>query len=381
VDNLTICNYLSGNYGGGNQIWWDGKEDSNQIGLNGYEGSYLTATSSYFGGDSTAGTYGIFSSNASNGSWSYDYASNMNDSGFYIGACRQLCSSTVNKVWAEGNALGYSGTNSGGALVIENSLFDNNTDGFDTNTQVAGDPPPPQNGACPNNGVSKITHTHSCWVLLDNTFTNNNNPNAPRAGTAAAGPPGTGMTLSGGTNDTVMGNTFSNNEAWGLLVVPYPDSDTPPTPTACADSGGVETSGLGCVYDPKNDAIISNKFLHNGTLKNASNGDLGELTLNTHPSNCFSKNVTPDGVFPSGVAHETTCGGAKGGDAIGPGLPLYLQALCDTGFGSCPSGSHYPPFTGVVLQRLPSASKLVTMPNPCLGVPNSAWCVNGKAVH
>jgi len=381
VDNLTICNYLSGNWGGGNQIWWNGKENANAIGLSGYEGSYLTATTTYFGGNNTAGTYGIFSSNASNGSWSYDYASNMNDSGFYIGACRQLCSATVNKVWAEGNALGYSGTNSGGALVIENSLFDNNTDGFDTNTQVAGDPPPPQNGACPNNGISPITHTHSCWVLRNNTFTNNNNANAPRAGTAAAGPPGTGMTLSGGINDTVMNNTFTNNNAWGLLVVPYPDSDTPPTPTACADAGGFQVQGLGCVFDPKNDTITGNKFSKNGSLGNPSNGDLGELTLNPHASNCFSKNVTPDGMFPTGIARELKCTGTHPGNAVGPGLPLYLQAICDTGFGSCPSGANYPKHTGTVLQPLPASSKLATMPNPCVGVPNSAWCVNGRAVQ
>ena len=50
--------------------------------------------------------------------------------------------------WAEFNALGYSGSNSGGRLLVENSEFDNNEDGFDTNSQN-GDNPPPQNGACP----------------------------------------------------------------------------------------------------------------------------------------------------------------------------------------------------------------------------------------
>ena len=35
------------------------------------------------------------------------------------------------------------------------------------------------------------------------------------------------MTLSGGRNDTVMDNTFSNNGAWGFLMVPYPDSNPP----------------------------------------------------------------------------------------------------------------------------------------------------------
>ena len=47
-------------------------------------------------------------------------------------------------------------------MVVENSKFDNNQDGFDTNTQIDGDPPAPQNGDCPRHGISPITHTHSC---------------------------------------------------------------------------------------------------------------------------------------------------------------------------------------------------------------------------
>ena len=52
--------------------------------------------------------------------------------------------------------------------------------------------------------------------------------------------------------------------------------------------------------------------------------------------------------------------------------------LCDTGFGSCPPGANYPPFTGVVMHSLPDT--LATMPNPCLGVPTNAWCRKGKPV-
>src|SRR5580658_10526902 len=121
----------------------------------------------------------------------------------------------------------------GGAIVIENSQFDNNEDGADTNTQIGGDPPAPQNGACPGNGISPITHTHSCWVFMDNYVDDNNNPNSPAAGSAAAGPYGTGMTISGARNVTVMDNTFENNGAWGTLFVPYPDSGTPSLDQSC----------------------------------------------------------------------------------------------------------------------------------------------------
>ena len=70
----------------------------------------------------------------------------MNDSGVYVGACLRRCDVVLNHMWMENNALGYSGTNSGGTIVIENSQFDGNQDGLDTNTAVVGDPPAPQDG-------------------------------------------------------------------------------------------------------------------------------------------------------------------------------------------------------------------------------------------
>ena len=228
VENLTACNFLSGNGDAGNEIWWNGGDGSGKIGLNKYWGSYLTATTTYYGGEATAAAYGIFSSNSAGpAGWNQIYANNFNDSGMYVGACQQVCDVTIDNAWMEYNALGYSGTNSGGAVVIENSQFDNNEDGADTNTQIDGDPPAPQNGACPDGGISPITHTHSCWVFMHNYVHNNNNPNSPAAGSAAAGPYGTGMTVSGARNVTVMDNTFSDNGAWGTLFVPYPDSGTP----------------------------------------------------------------------------------------------------------------------------------------------------------
>src|SRR5690348_307696 len=65
IDNLTVCNYLSGPNGEGNEIWWNGGDGSGTVGLGSYGGSYLSATSTYYGGDSAPmAFYGIFVSNA-----------------------------------------------------------------------------------------------------------------------------------------------------------------------------------------------------------------------------------------------------------------------------------------------------------------------------
>ena len=87
------------------------------------------------------------------------------------------------------------------------------------------------------------------------------------------------MTISGGRNDTVMDNTFSNNGAWGVLFVPYPDSGTPSLGQTCTGTGGVEQAPFGCVFDPMADALIDNHFSHNGFFGNPSNSDYGQFPI------------------------------------------------------------------------------------------------------
>jgi hypothetical protein len=379
IDNLTVCNFLKGSQPSGNEIWWNGGADSGRIGLHSYSGSYLTATSSFLGTDSTNAGYGIFSSDASGpAKWTHTYASNFSDSGLYVGACRRVCDITINDAWMQYNALGYSGTNSGGAIVIEHSQFDNNQDGLDTNTQLDGDPPAPQDGACPNHAISPITHTHSCWVFAHNYVHDNNNPNTPASGSASAGPVGTGMTLSGGRNDTVMDNVFANNGAWGVLYVPYPDSGTPSLGQTCAGTGGVIFGSFGCVYDPEGNALLHNTFRNNGFFGNPANVDFGQITLFANePQNCYVGNDFPDGSAPPDLETlQPKCGPVSSSGNTGG--PLLGQVLCDTGFGACPPGSHYPQRTGVVMHPLPP--NLPSMPNPCAHVPANAWCIGGKPV-
>ncbi|MBV8220512.1 MAG: hypothetical protein JO325_18765, partial [Solirubrobacterales bacterium] len=208
IENLTVCNFLGGSGDAGNEIWWNGANGGGKIGGNGMWGSYLTATSTFYNGEHTAAAYGIFSSDWTGGEWIHTYASNFNDSGYYIGACQDVCDQTINDAWAQYNALGYSGTNSGGSLVVENSQFDHNEVGFDTNSQNNDDWPSPQNGSCPAGVASPVVGAPTCWVFYKNYVHDNNNPDVPSAGAAAAGPVGTGMSISGGRNDTIMDNRF-----------------------------------------------------------------------------------------------------------------------------------------------------------------------------
>jgi hypothetical protein len=382
VQNLTACNFLSGKGNAGNEIWWNGGDNSGKIGGHGYYGSYLTATNTFYKPNGTAAQYGIFSSNWTGGTWFQTYASNFSDSGYYIGACQQQCNQTVDRAQAEFSALGYSGTNSGGQLVIKNSEFDQNQDGFDTDTEN-GDRPSPQNGACPDNGVSPITHTHSCWVFMHNYVHDNNNPNVPEVGQAGSTPLGVGLSLSGARNDTVMDNRFVHNDAWGVLIQVQQGEGGPP----CL-AGVLNFSFLGltlpCLFDPWGNAILDNRFSSNGSFGHATNGDIAAFNLlSGNPTNCYRGNTNPAGLTTSPAGLQQSHPACDGSPApANANVPLIEQILCGNegvlvgASISCPGGKPYPPRTHVVMHPLPN--DLPTMPYPCQGVPSNPWCARAS---
>ena len=139
VENLTVRNFEFGagcpDEECGNGVWWTGGKDSGTIGAYGWYGNYLTAYDTGLDGG-----YGIFAQNEQGGEFENIYASGYADSGFYIGACRE-CAARVNNAVMEKNALGYSGSNSSGQLVIENSTFAHNLVGIAPNSETEGDAP------------------------------------------------------------------------------------------------------------------------------------------------------------------------------------------------------------------------------------------------
>jgi hypothetical protein len=391
VQNLTACNFLggAGSYTG-NEIWWNGGAGSGKIHGHGFVASYLTTTSTYLDkSERTDATYGLFSSDWSGGVFDHDYASNFNDSGYYIGGCNTQCDQILENSQAEYNAIGYSGTNSGGPMLIEHNKFDQNQDGFDTNSQNNSDWPSPQDGACRPGVKPQIAGAPTCWIFYKNDVYDNNNPNVPAAGAAAAGPVGTGVSVEG-RFDTIMDNTFHDNGAWGVVFEPYPDTGTAPANVIKAgkncEGGTVDYNLLGfetinCMYDDWGNALVGNVFSDDGFFGNPSNGDTAELTLlGGEPLNCYYGNTDTDGTFTSSPANlQTTnsqCGMVNSNGTAGDGNQTFLlEAACDTealGAGvGCKPTDHYPRATKIVMHPLP---KLPTMPNPCKGVPGNPWC-------
>jgi len=389
LQNFSTCNFLGDN-SGGDSIWFDGGGASGKQELGSWSGSYLSTTSTYWAGVGKPSTkYGLYASNTYGpGTFNQTYANNMSDSGYYFGACPD-CHSTIVHGHAENNDLGYSGSNSGGHLTIKNSEFDNNEEGVATQSQNNDDAPSPQDGGCPYGATNPklpagAQRSNVCWVMIHNRVVNNNNGATPTSD-GAPGLVGTGMTIAGGRHDLVIDNTFSGNNAWGIVLLPYPATETPPPQITETCTGGVG-SGSGetyvCYFDDYANEIAGNTFAHNGAYGNPTNGDIGEVSNAESDGNCWHDNVeagggTPGSFPPAIQTTHGTCGQPNSGEP--PSSVLSAQATCDSQLlAPCPPvpGEEYPRSSNVKLMALPPQR---SMPNPCAGVPANPWCEAGAA--
>jgi len=356
VENLTVRNFEretpEGN--GGNDIWWNGGANSGKIGAHGWWGRYLTAYDTGLNGG-----YGIFTNNEREGEWENIYASGFNDSGMYLGACPE-CKAVINKATMEDNALGYSGSNSGGNLIIENSVFNHNTDGIAPNSENPGDGPPPQNGAChpvhpytlyhKKLPVFTTTEIERCTIIRNNRVEENNNINAPDNPSTGASPWGAGIELPGDYADLVEGNTIKNNPTNGVLGFEYPNPFPPTEQTINFALSG--------------NRISNNTFSGNGTAGGAFAGDItiagGIFTESTN--NCVSGNSLSAATYPANIEETWGCQNkTTPSPNLGFGLIEYLLELQAVSEGRTPTPQPAPPAQE-------------TMPEPCKGVPVNPLC-------
>lgn len=370
IENLTACNFLSNDGGqNGNQIWWNGGDRSGTINLTTFHGAYLTASSTYFKDSKHAqAQYGIFTSNEKGpGVIEHTYASNMGDSDYYIGACPD-CNATLTFAHAQNSALGFSGTNAGGHLIIEHSEWDHNKTGIVPNSLNNDDAPSPQNGLCPG------TTSTSCTFIKDNFVHDNNNPTTPKFGIAGVAPIGVGIEISGGQWDTVLQNTVVRQGSWGIVVHDYPDTETPPPTNHC---NGGEQLGSVCYFDAFGTRVANNLMIGNGFFGNPTNSDLADATKAHNPSNCFMGNHRPNNGAVTSDPPDIqkvmgTCGVPNQGDTG----TLFAELNCAAGGvlpgPSCPPGSKYPKSSKVFMYPIPTSE--ASMPDPCDGVPNNPWC-------
>jgi hypothetical protein len=369
IENLTVKNFdrATSDGPGGNEIWWNGGADSNTIGAKGWYGKYLTAYDTGLNGG-----YGIFTNNETIGSWENIYASGFNDSGMYLGACPE-CKAHISKATMEDNALGYSGSNSGGNLVIENSVFKHNTDGIAPNSENPGDGPPPQNGACGVHrpyrpGHKKLpkfetTAIERCTIFRNNVVEENDNINAPDNPSSAAAPWGTGIELPGVYADLVEGNIIKNNPTNGVLAFEYPNPYPPTAQTIYFQLSGNKIAnntfeGNGYALPKEEPGPAEANRNYSGDLLMAGGLFGEERSVN----NCVSGNLFTANTFPVNIEGTWGCQNATTPNTsptfvnFGFGPVEYLVALQEVSEKRTPTPQ-------------PAPGPQETMPNPCAGVP------------
>jgi Right handed beta helix region len=191
IENMTARNYTQ------NGFFWTGVE--------GYRGSYLTTY--------RIGDYGVYAYDSTQGLLEHSYASGSPDAGFYIGQCYP-CDAVIDDVVSEFNGLGYSGTNSGGNLLIVNSTFRNN-----------------RAGIVPNSGSYELCYPERETTIVGNIVHSNSNAETP-AIDVAFDAQGNGILVAGGTHNTIERNLVYDHDLTGIGLVPFPETDandvTPP---------------------------------------------------------------------------------------------------------------------------------------------------------
>jgi hypothetical protein len=369
IENLTVANFDRSEVEapGGNEIWWNGGEESKKIGASGWYGRYLTAYDTGFDGG-----YGIFTNNETKGSWEKIYASGFNDSGIYLGACQE-CKARITEATMENNALGYSGSNSGGSLVIEKSKFVHNTDGIAPNSENPGDGPPPQDGECKRQNIEepdptptiKNTKVKRCTVIRENVISENNNLTVPANASAAAAPWGVGVELPGDYADLVENNEITNNPSNGVLAFEYPNPFEPPEfknsiffQLAGNKIAGNEFSGNG--GEPLTEANFAGDVMMSGGL----------FGMQQSTNNCLSANTFTAATYPADIEGTWGCQNKTTPNPdIGYENPeAAIQYLLELAFIS----EHREDFVEVKGQPAPPEQE--TMPNPCEGVPKNPLC-------
>jgi hypothetical protein len=265
ASNVTVQNMTARNYTG-NGFYWTG--------VTGYHGSYLTA---YRNGD-----YGIYAFDSVRGQFDHSYASGSPDAGFYIGECFP-CDAAILDVVSEYNGLGYSGTNSGGNLVIANSEFAHN-----------------RAGLVPNSGSYELCYPERDTTIVGNlVHDNGDDPNTPAIDVAKLAM-GTGILPAGGRDNLILNNRVYNHERVGIGLVPFPEEnpkDDIPTgdelTMPCSEARTLPRADKATLpgtllWDAMGNTVKGNVVSGSG-LADLAFGSLG--TANDALGNCFEGNT------------------------------------------------------------------------------------------
>lgn len=278
VENMTATNYTS------NGFFWTGVE--------GYRGSYLTA---YRTGD-----YGVYAFDSVRGQLDHIYAAGSPDAGIYIGECYP-CDAVIDRIVSEHNGLGYSGTNSGGNLLIVNSVFRFN-----------------RAGIVPNSGSYELCYPGRATTIVGNIVHSNNQPDTPAIDVALLAM-GNGILSAGSVLNDIQRNLVYDHDKAGIGLVPFLEedpNDSMPTQEqwtlTCEESKQLEPviPDGPLLWESQQTKVIGND------VSDSREADLIVASVSMAEAdlgNCFSDNVVTS-TAPNNLQTLAPCTGTGSGD-------------------------------------------------------------------
>lgn len=281
VENMTAMNYAF------NGFFWTG--------VDGYRGSYLTA---YRNGD-----YGIYAFDSTHGQLEHSYAAGSPDAGVYIGQCFP-CDAVIDDVVAEHNGLGYSGTNSGGNLLIVNSRFNNN-----------------RAGIVPNSGSYELCYPERDTTIVGNLVYANNQADTPAIDVAILAM-GNGIVVAGGVGNEISRNRIWDHDKTGIGLVPFLEegaSDDIPPPEdddrPCADTldDPINTAPPETLLWNARDNVVTDNVLTDNRTADLGIGVADAPETAADLNNCFAGNDFGSSA-PADIEALAPCDGDGSGD-------------------------------------------------------------------
>ncbi|NBU56219.1 MAG: hypothetical protein EBS22_08340 [Acidimicrobiia bacterium] len=278
IENMTAQNFTK------NGFFWTGST--------GYRGSYLTAWRN--------GDYGIYAFDSVGGVLEYSYAAGSPDAGFYIGQCFP-CDAVVRNVVSEHNGLGYSGTNSGGNLVIIDSVFRYN-----------------RAGIVPNSGSYELCYPQRATTIAGNLVYSNNQPDTPAIDVALLAM-GNGILSAGGTGNVIEKNRVYDHDRTGIGLVPFLEEDAnDQIPTKDAWEEPCSESKLKDPVIPDGPLLWDSidNVVRDNVLDDNRRADIAVASAGTDLwtlGNCFSGN-THSSSAPLALESLSPCGSALSAD-------------------------------------------------------------------
>ncbi len=279
IENLTTQNYTR------NGIFF--------LEVDGYRTSYVNAIRN--------GDYGIYAFDSVNGTIEHSYGAGSPDAGVYIGQCFP-CDSLIDNVLSEHNGLGYSGTNSGGNLLIVNSTFRNN-----------------RAGIVPNSGSYELCYPERQTTIVGNSVHSNNQPDTPAIDVAILAM-GNGILVPGGVANVIERNLVYDHDKTGIGLVPFleegPNDEMPTEDEWDIDCATQREQPLPddvpevLLWESWDNSVVGND------VSDSRVADLGVAGVGVATDtlrNCWADNVFTTSA-PADIEALAPCGGTGSGD-------------------------------------------------------------------